>query len=477
MVNFVILCGGSGSRLWPKSREKLPKQLLSLTNENTMFQNTVQRINHLAKKLENAKCENKLIVICNKAHSHIIEKQIGEMSISFDYQIISEPKGRDSAPAICLAALLGEHADYTLVLPCDHVFNDEAFADCFLHSQPYLEKSIVTFGIQPTHIETGYGYIRINKREETVQFVEKPDYETAKKYVEEGDYLWNAGLFAFKNSNMITCFERYAKDIYKNILETIQNTHFHSKIFTLNENPFINCRSISVDYAIMEPLCKDPENSLQKHTFLYNSKWNDIGSYSALYNEIAKNEDGNVIKGDVISLNTVNSYIDSEHCLTAVIGVKDLIVVNTEDALLICNVQHSQDVKKIVEKLKQNKREEAFLHKKVFRPWGWYKNVEGNDYNGFKIKRIAVYPGKRLSLQSHNRRSEHWTIVKGSAKVQLNEESIFLKKDQSAYIPIKALHRIENVGEDLLEFTETQIGDYLGEDDIVRYEENFGRVA
>jgi mannose-1-phosphate guanylyltransferase/mannose-6-phosphate isomerase len=476
MVNFVILCGGSGSRLWPRSREKMPKQLLSLTNENTMFQNTVHRINYLAKTLKNTNNENKLIVICNKEHSHIIETQLNEMELLFDYQIVSEPNGRDSAPAICIAALLGFITDYTFVLPCDHVFNDEALSPCFFNSYSYLENSIVTFGIKPTSIETGYGYIRVNNDYETEQFVEKPDYETAKKYVEEGCYLWNAGLFAFKNSNMIACFEKYAKDIYDNCLKTINETPISSKSFTLNENSFTTCRSISVDYAIMEPLCKDSESSLKKHTFLYDSLWNDIGSYSALYNELNKNEDGNVIKGDTISLKSHNCYIDSEHCLTAVIGVNNLIIVNTEDALLICDNQCSQDVKKVVEILKQSKRDEAFFHKKVFRPWGWYKNVEGHDYSGFKIKRIAVYPGKRLSLQSHNCRSEHWTIVKGNAKVQLNDETLLLNKDQSVYIPIKALHRIENIGEDLLEFIETQIGDYLGEDDIVRFEDDFGRI-
>ena len=477
MVNFVILCGGSGSRLWPKSREKLPKQLLSLTNGNTMFQNTVNRINYLAKNMVNEIHKNKLIVICNKDHAHIIETQINQLELSFDYQIVSEPKGRDSAPAICIASLLGLSTDYTLVLPCDHVFNDVAFAKCFLDSLPYLENSIVTFGIKPTSIETGYGYIRVNDKSETVQFVEKPDYETAKKYVEEGTYLWNAGLFAFKNANMIVCFKKYANDIYNNSLETIQTSPAHLNSFTLNEESFIGCRSISVDYAIMEPLCNDLDLSLKKYTLLYNSQWNDIGSYSALYNELEKNRDGNVIKGDVISLNSSNCYVDSENSLTALIGVKDLIVVITDDAVLICDNQSTQDVKKVVEILKRNKREEAIFHKKVFRPWGWYKNVEGDDYNGFKIKRIAVYPGKRLSLQSHNFRSEHWTIVKGIAKMQLNEDIIILNKDQSVYIPIKALHRIENIGDDLMEFTETQIGDYLGEDDIVRYEDDFGRVV
>jgi len=481
MVNFVILCGGSGSRLWPKSREKMPKQLLSLTNEKTMFQNTALRINNLAKVMKNHDYKNKLIVICNKEHAHIIEIQLQELKqhvdldISLDYHIVSEPKGRDSAPAICIAALLCESQDYTIVLPCDHIFNDEAFVNCCLQSLPYLDNSIVTFGIQPTSIETGYGYICINNENETIEFVEKPHYETAKKYVEEGRHLWNAGLFAFKNVNMLDCFQKYANDIYDNCVQTIRNTSVESAQILLSEEPFTSCRAISVDYAIMEPLCNDSEPQFNKYTFLYHSKWNDIGSYNALYQELDKDENGNVIKGDVITINSQNCYIDSEHSLTATIGLKDLIIVNTPDAILVCNNKHSQDVKKVVEKLKQTNREEALLHKKVFRPWGWYKNVEGNDYSGFKIKHIAVYPGKRLSLQSHNRRSEHWVIVKGNAKVQLDQETVILEKDQNVYIPVKALHRIENIGTELLEFTETQIGDYLGEDDIVTYEDDFGR--
>jgi hypothetical protein len=226
----------------------------------------------------------------------------------------------------------------------------------------------------------------------------------------------------------------------------------------------------------MEKLCNDTEIPIGKKTILYNSTWNDIGSYMALYEELEKNEENNVIKGDVMTINTNNCYIDNEYSLTATIGLKNLIIVNTDDSLLICDNTNSQDVKKIVENLKKLRREEVILHKTVFRPWGYYKNVEGNDNSGFKIKRISVYPGKRLSLQSHNYRSEHWVIVKGTANVQVNSDTTIRKKNESIYIPVKALHRIENVGDDLLEFTETQIGDYLGEDDIIRYEDDFGRT-
>lgn len=476
MTNFIILCGGSGSRLWPKSREKLPKQLLKLINKNTMFQNTVLRIKNLVNKITNLTTSNKLVIICNKEHSHIIEKQLNELNIDINYQIVSEPKGRDSGPAICIAALLGDVEDNTIVMPCDHVFNDEDFSSCCIQSFEYLENSIVTFGIKPSRIETGYGYIKIDENNNTVQFVEKPIYEIAQKYFEEGNYLWNAGIFAFKNKNMLSCFQKYASDIYDICLETLKNTKLNSCNILLPEFPFINCKAISVDYSIMENLCNDDAIQIGKKTILYNSTWNDIGSYMALYEELEKNDENNVIKGDVMTINTNNCYIDNEVSLTATIGLQNLLVINTDDALLICDNTKSQDVKKIVEKLKDLKREEGVLHKTVFRPWGYYKNIEGNDDNGFKVKRISVYPGKRLSLQSHNYRSEHWVIVKGRAKVQVNNDIIIRNKDESIYIPINALHRIENIGEDLLEFTETQIGDYLGEDDIIRYEDDYGRI-
>jgi mannose-1-phosphate guanylyltransferase/mannose-6-phosphate isomerase len=476
MNNFVILCGGSGTRLWPKSREKLPKQLLKLTNENTMLQNTVLRIYNLVKNINNKENKNKLIIICNKEHSHIIEKQIDELKLHINFQIISEPKGRDSAPAICISALLGNIHDNTFIMPCDHIFNDNEFANSCIRSFEYIENSIITFGIKPTRIETGYGYIKVDENKNTIQFVEKPNYDIAKSYFEEGTYLWNAGIFAFKNKNMIDCFKKYANDIYVNCLETLKNTNLIGTNILLSENPFIDCRAVSVDYAIMENLCNDDNNEIQKKTILYNSSWSDIGSFMALYEELDKDVNNNVTKGDVITIDTNNCFIDSEHCLTATIGLNDLIIVNTDDGVLICDNKKTQDVKKVVEKLKQSKREESILHKTVFRPWGYYKNVEGKDEHGFKIKRISVYPGKRLSLQSHNHRSEHWVIVKGTAKVQVDNDIRTINKDESIYIPVKALHRIENIGYDLLEFTETQIGDYLGEDDIIRYEDDFGRM-
>jgi mannose-1-phosphate guanylyltransferase/mannose-6-phosphate isomerase len=401
---------------------------------------------------------------------------MNELNINVNYTIVSEPKGRDSAPAMCISALLGSVDDYTYVFPCDHVLNNFEFLMCMTDSFKYLDDNIITFGIKPTRVETGYGYIQLDESNNTVKFIEKPDYTAALKYFEDGNYLWNAGMFGFKNKNLLLCFKKYAPDIYKNCVETIDSTDFFGNIVPLSKSPFLECRAISVDYAIMENLCNDTDSQIGKKTVLYNSEWNDIGSYMALYDELEKDNNNNVVEGDVINIDTNDCYIHSESNLVATVGVHDLIIVNTDDALLICDKSRTQDVKKIVDKLKQSNREERIVHKTAYRPWGYYKNVEGDDNSGFKIKRISVYPGKRLSLQSHNQRSEHWVIVKGTAKVEVGKEVLTLVKDQSVYIPINALHRIENIGDELLEFTETQIGNYLGEDDIVRYQDDFGRV-
>ena len=471
-MNFVILCGGSGSRLWPKSKDKMPKQFLKLTNDFTMFQNTILRVNKIINKLSLSKF--KIFVICNKDHNFIIDEQFLELSLDYKINIISEPKGRDSGPAICISSLLGDLEDNTLIMPCDHIFDDDEFINCTIKSFLYLENSIITFGIKPLKPEIGYGYIKIDQLFNTQEFVEKPNLNLAKEYYKSGNYLWNAGIFIFKNKNMIKCFENYASDILEVCKKTINNLNLDKKDLLLSEE-FLNARAISIDFCIMEKIVND-SNICNAITIPYNSYWNDIGSFNALYNEVSKDQENNYIKGDIMTLNTNNSYIETDSKFTSVIGVENLIIVNKDDSLLICNKEHCQDVKKVVNFLKDNNREEAFFNKKVFRPWGYYVNIEGNDYNGFKVKKIAVYQGKRLSLQSHNHRSEHWVIVKGTAKMQLDDKFITMNKNDHVYIPVKALHRIENIGDELLEFTETQIGDYLGEDDIIRYEDDFGRV-
>lgn len=473
-MNCVILCGGSGSRLWPLSREKLPKQLLPIVDENTMLQNTLLRFKQVDVE--------KYTIICNKEHYFLVDKQVNELGefLDIDVRIVTEPLGRDTAAAVAIAALLGEPEENTIVVPCDHVFDDEAFQETLTNGLTFLDKSIVTFGIKPTRPDTGYGYIKINKdTEETLQFVEKPNLEKAQEYMNSGDYLWNAGVFMFKNKNMLACYEKYAVDILEMCQLTLKHSGDLSKqLIHLSPALFIQCRPISVDYAIMEPLCADniSNGGVNKITIPYTSTWCDIGSFEALHDFLeSKDSSRNIVKGDAILEQASNCYIESEKSLVAVVGVQDLVIVNTRDALLVCNKNKTQDVKKIVDVLKKTNRGERVVHALENRPWGWYCNIEGDEFSGFKVKRIAVYPGKKLSLQSHDKRSEHWVIVRGSAKVQVGHDFLMLGVNQHVFIPKKTLHRMENVGDDLLEFVETQIGDYLGEDDIVRYEDDFGR--
>ena len=468
IINCAILCGGSGTRLWPLSRKKLPKQFLKLTNDKTMLQNTINRLN-------SSSCVNinKFIIICNKEHYFLVESQIEELKIKQDYIIVTEPIGRDTAPAVAISALLSYENNVTIVLPCDHVFKDDDFCETIAEGLKYVNNSIVTFGVKPTYPETGYGYIEIdNDTFKTISFKEKPDSAVALEYYKSGKYLWNAGIFMFENKTMIECFDKYAHDILQNCRKTLNSSKQENKLLHLNASIFEHTRIISVDYAIMENLTFDKEASKGAFTVPYNSKWSDIGSFKALYDECEKDEQQNVAHGSIM-YNSSNCYVNGEREI-ACIGVKNLIVVDTRDALLICDKESSQDIKHVT-KLVSNS-ELLDVHAKAFRPWGWYINIEGDSYSGFKVKRIGVYPGKRLSLQSHNKRSEHWVIVRGNAKVELGNTIHMLKENNHIYIPVKELHRIENIGDDMLEFVETQIGSYLGEDDIVRYEDDFGRI-
>jgi mannose-1-phosphate guanylyltransferase/mannose-6-phosphate isomerase len=482
MMNCVILCGGSGSRLWPLSREKLPKQLLPIVNDQTMLQNTLLRFANLN--------INKFILICNKEHYFLIEKQVAELGIT-NALIVTEPMGRDTCAAVAIGTLLGDPEQDTLVVPSDHVFDDGAFEKVVQNGLGFTNDFIVTFGIKPTRPDTGYGYIETDpETSETINFVEKPDLEKATEYFESGKYYWNAGVFLFKNKNMFDCYKRYAQDVLEMCHLTLVHTPNYTanyvkanatncSILHLHRPLFIQCRPISIDYAIMEELCKDTANKMGKITIPYNSTWCDVGSFGALHDFLdGKDKDGNIVKGDALIQNTKNCYIDTERTLVALSNVQDLVIVNTRDALLICDRNKTQDVKKIVDDLKYYQRPERIVHAREYRPWGWYCNIESNNYGkmNFKVKHIVVYPGKRLSLQSHERRSEHWVIVRGTGKMQLGGDTLTLAENQHIYIPKQTQHRIENIGSDLLEFVETQIGDYLGENDIVRYEDDYGRT-
>ena len=464
MTNVVIMCGGSGTRLWPLSREKLPKQFLKLTNKtHTMFQLTCLRVKDIQ--------YDNLLVICNEKHMFLAKQQLEELKID-NYKIIGEPFGKNTCAAITTACLLSDANTNLLVLASDHIWDDSIFHTSVKNGMKLIDKGIVVFGIKPTYPETGYGYLHTNKKYDLIKFVEKPDKETAESYLKNGDYLWNSGNFLFSNEIMINELKTHATDIYNSVLLTINhsgNDLFQKKEIKLNNEYFKEVRSESIDYAVME-------YHKTGKVINYDGMWNDIGSFKSLHDFIPKDENNNVIDGDIKCIDTTNSLIKSETKLITTLGIDNLVVVDTRDALFIADKNRSQDVKLFVNKLKEDKRDEIIVHAKAYRPWGWYINIDGNDHSGSKVKRIGVYPGKRLSLQSHDRRSEHWVIVKGNAKVQVGQDFHILHQNQSIYIPIGVLHRMENIGEEMVEFIETQIGDYLGEDDIIRYEDDFGRI-
>lgn len=453
-----IMCGGTGTRLWPKSKSLLPKQFLKLTNKNrTMFQLNCENVLSLNPK--------KYMIICNEKHNFMVEEQLNELNID-NYEIISEPIGRDTCATISLASNLNNIDDNLVILTADHIWDKDKLCESILNGLKNKE-SITFIGIKPSYAETGYGYINFENNN-VVCFAEKPNKETAEKYIKEGNYLWNSGIFMFPNKVINSELKKHKASLNEEVILTIKNSEKKGKNIRLNKDYFEKVEKISVDYAIME---KQTNGKIIK----YDGYWCDIGSFEALYNYSEKDKDGNILSEDVLTINTKNCLIDSKKLVTT-IGIEDLIIIDERDSLLITKKEDSQLVKNIVKELENKKRDEVVCHSKVYRPWGWYINVEGNDHSSFKVKRIGVYPGKRLSLQSHNKRSEHWVITKGTTKVQVGKDFLILNKNQHVYIPKETLHRMENIGEEMVEFVETQIGDYLGEDDIVRYEDDFGRV-
>lgn len=459
-LNIIIMCGGTGSRLWPLSRNLLPKQFLKLTDPNyTMFQ-----LNCLNALQLNAA---QFIVVCNEKHNFLIEAQLQELNIT-NYKIVSEPFPKDTSAAIASASLLLPTNENILVLTADHVWDINALQNTVNNGVSMLNNNIVFIGIKPTYPEIGYGYIQHNSDLDLLQFVEKPNLETAKQYLNKGNYLWNSGIFLFNNSTIQTEFKKNANSIWESVVNTLENSgDLSSKNIKLDKTHFEHVEAKSVDYAIME-------HQNNGKVISYEGYWCDIGSFEALYNHLDKDENKNVLQGsNLYTLDSQNCLVQSDKLVT-LIGCNDLIITDTRDALLICDKKQSQKVKNMTKLLKG--KEQLNSHTKVYRPWGWYVNVEGHDHNGFKVKHIGVYPKKRLSLQSHNHRSEHWVIVKGHAKVQVGKDFLELKTNQHVYIPKETLHRMENIGDTMVEFVETQIGTYLGEDDIVRYEDDFGRV-
>ncbi len=473
MLIPVIMCGGSGTRLWPMSRHLYPKQLLTVDSEKTLLQNTAQRIKGL-------KGVKKSVVVCNKDHRFMVAEQLHSSGFE-DFIIISEPEGKNTAPAIAAASFYGmtiEEDPIILALPADHIIKDiKKFQDTILKGLEAVEKGyLVTFGITPKKPETGYGYIKkgeviLEKEGDKVfkveKFVEKPDLKTAEEYLKSGDFLWNSGIFMFKASSYLEELKTYAPEMYEKVKEAFDKAKKETDFIFLDEESFKSCPSNSIDYAVME-------HTKKAVVVPMDLEWSDIGSWSSIWEILDKDENGNVLVGDVLAYDVKNSYIKSEHKLTAVVGLEDIIVVTTKDVVLVAPKERAQDVKKLVMMLEEQKREETKTHTVVYRPWGSYETLEKQDR--FQVKRIVVKPGAKLSLQRHYHRSEHWIIVKGTGKVTRDNEEFLLSENQYIFLPVTAIHRIENPGKIPLEFIEVQVGSYLEEDDIVRFEDVYGRV-
>lgn len=468
MIKPVVLAGGSGSRLWPKSRAALPKQFLTLTSDSTMLQDTLKR---LPSGVGNC------VVICNENHRFLAAEQLRQAHLNHD-GIILEPVGRNTAPAIAIAAMLAakDNPDQVLlILAADHLIKDHAAFESAIQKANTLAEQgkLVTFGIVPTEPHTGYGYIQagasLGDGNSVDRFVEKPDMATAKAYLSEGGYFWNSGMFMFKAGTYLDELKRYRPDIYDACASAVENTTSDLDFIRLDETLFAACPDESIDYAVMEKTehaCMIP----------LDAGWSDVGSWSSLW-ETAENRDenGNVCIGDTILHGVKNSYVNAEERLISVIGLEDVVVVETKDAVMVANRHNVQDIKAVVNQLKSEHRPEFEFHREVFRPWGSYDSI-GNGER-YQVKRITVKPGEKLSVQMHHHRAEHWIVVSGTANVTIDDETTLVAENESVYIPIGAVHALENPGKIPLELIEVQSGAYLGEDDIVRFSDRYGRVS
>lgn len=464
----VILAGGSGSRLWPKSRAALPKQFLSLTSNNTMLQDTITRLNGT-----NAESP---IFICNDAHRFLVAEQLRQKNIHHG-GILLEPVGRNTAPAIALAALhaIKNNEDpILLVLAADHLIQDNiAFHHAIEKAEKLAEEGkLVTFGIVPDQPHTGYGYIKAGSKLgegfEVADFVEKPELATAKGYVDSGSYFWNSGMFMFKASRYLEELAKYSSEMLDVCKRAIDTETPDLDFIRVDHDTFAACPDNSIDYAVMEKTSSAAMVPL-------NAGWSDIGSWTSLWETAEKDENGNVTVGDTILANTKNSYVNAEQRLVSVIGLEDVIVVETKDAVMVAHKNDAQSIKAVVNKLKAEKRPEFEFHREVFRPWGSYDSIDSGDR--FLVKHITVNAGEKLSVQMHHHRAEHWIVVSGSANVTIEGKTTLVTENQSVYIPIGAVHSLENPGKIPLELIEVQSGAYLGEDDIVRFSDRYGRAG
>ena len=468
MIIPVILSGGSGTRLWPLSRKLHPKQFIELVGSNTLFQEAILRLPEFVEEP---------IVVCNEEHRFLVAEQLRQVNKSAS-SIILEPIGKNTAPAIALAALksIRDNKDaILLVLSADHLIQDiEKFHQAISVAKKQAKQDkLVVFGISPNKIETGYGYIKANTPQnenyyDVDEFVEKPNYNAAQKYVDSGNYFWNSGMFMFKASVYLDELDKYEPGILSACKKSYQTEYHDLDLTRLNKDEFLRCPSQSIDYAVMEKT----KNAVMVGL---DASWSDVGSWSALWDSQPKDNNNNIVSGDVILNEVSNSYIRSaSNRLVSVIGVSNLVIVDTQDAILVIDKSQDQLVKSIVKKIQDSGRSEFEHHRKVFRPWGHYDSIDIED--SFQVKRILVNPKSRLSLQKHQYRSEHWVVVRGRAKVTCGDRIFNLVESQSTYIPAGEIHRLENIDSQPLEIIEIQTGSYLGEDDIVRIEDDYKRL-
>ena len=473
----VVLSGGSGTRLWPLSREKYPKQLLPLVDEQSMLQATVARLDGLADL-------GQPLLICNEEHRFVVAEQV--RMLGKHGTVLLEPVGRNTAPAMTLAALWANRDGedpVLVVMPADHVITDGATFRAVVARAVTLAETgaAVTFGITPDCPETGYGYIQQGEALNDgsgafalARFVEKPNRETAESYLAAGDYLWNSGIFVMKASVWLAALAIGRPDILAACKASMAGPQPDGDFVRLVKDAFAACPSDSIDYAVMERLTAGTPGLPRGVVIPLSAGWSDVGAWDALWKVLPKCGEGNASRGDVLLENCRNTLAVSEGRLVACVGVSDLVVVETDDAILVVHHDATQDVKKVVDRLKSDQRSVAQWHRKVYRPWGWYDGVDAGDR--FQVKRIGVKPGGTLSLQMHHHRAEHWIVVSGTARVTKGNETFLVSENQSTYIPLGVTHRLENPGVIPLEMIEVQSGSYLGEDDIVRFEDTYGRA-
>ncbi len=471
LIQPVILSGGAGTRLWPASRSTYPKQLLPMTSDRTMLQDTVMRLVGVEG------LTGRTIIICNDAHRFFVAEQLRDIDVNTD--IVLEPEGKNTAPAAALAALMaldetkkGEDAPLLLIMPADHVIQDQkAFVAAInTGAASAVHGVLVTFGVVPSYPHTGYGYIEADARTLVAvpvnSFIEKPDQKTAVSLLETNRYYWNSGIFLFRADSYIDELEKFAPEMVAACKKSMEKATTDNDFIRPDADAFKACPADSLDYAVMEKT---------EHAAMVqlDAGWSDVGSWAAVHEFSEKDDDGNVLSGDVTTHDCSNSLISSNSRLVAAAGLTDMIVVEDKDSVLITKKDKSQGVKILVEKLREQSREEVDVHRQVFRPWGSYDSIDSGE--GFQVKRLIVNPGAILSLQKHAKRAEHWTVVRGKARITLDDKEFDLGVDESTYVAIGAVHRIANPFDEPVHIIEVQCGDYLGEDDIVRLEDNYGR--